>query len=111
MFNKNTKRKRILSVEAYHKAVTLLKVELGIDPNLQIPEENAASIEAVRIAIDQAKQRYDDASKRHTGTRSWLEKLSGRIMYYGRVLDALAQHHPEYVALAWGTVKIVLMVG
>lgn len=31
-------------------------------------------------------------------------------MYYGGVLDALSQHHPEYVALAWGAVKFVLMV-
>ena len=31
-------------------------------------------------------------------------------MYYGKVLDMLAQHHPEYVALAWGTVKLVLTV-
>jgi hypothetical protein len=31
-------------------------------------------------------------------------------MYYGKVFDTLAQHHPEYVALAWGAVKLVLMV-
>jgi hypothetical protein len=32
-------------------------------------------------------------------------------MYYGPVFDMLSQHHPEYVALAWGSVKFVLMVG
>jgi hypothetical protein len=31
-------------------------------------------------------------------------------MYYGQVLDMLAQHHPEYVSLAWGTLKFILMV-
>lgn len=31
-------------------------------------------------------------------------------MYYGRVFDTLAQHHPEYVALAWGTIKLVFVV-
>ncbi|EDU51595.1 hypothetical protein PtrSN002B_010849 [Pyrenophora tritici-repentis] len=30
-------------------------------------------------------------------------------MYYGKVLDTLAQHHPEYTALAWGAIKILLM--
>ena len=86
----------------------LLKAELGINPNIAIPEEKAASIKEVRAAVEQAKQKYDDASKKHTGAREWLEKFSARLMYYGRVLDALAQHHPEYVALAWGTVKFVL---
>lgn len=86
----------------------LLKAELGIDPNIAIPEEKAASIKEVRATVEQAKQSYDDTSKKHTGAREWLEKFSGRLMYYGRVLDALAQHHPEYVALAWGTVKFVL---
>lgn len=31
-------------------------------------------------------------------------------MYYSPVFDMLTQHHPEYVALAWGSVKFVLMV-
>lgn len=88
----------------------LLKAELGIDPNTTIPEDKIASIEDVRATVEQAKQTYDDASKKHTGARKWLEKFSGRLMYYGAVLDALSQHHPEYVALAWGTVKFVLMV-
>ena len=86
---------------AYHEAVKLLKVELGIDSNIAIPEEISASLKEVRATVEQAKQKYDDASKKHTGARKWLEKFSGRLMYYGRVLDALAQHHPEYVALAW----------
>jgi hypothetical protein len=31
-------------------------------------------------------------------------------MFYSQVLDALAQHHPEYVALVWGTLKFLLVV-
>ena len=39
-----------------------------------------------------------------------LERLSSRIMYYGKVMDTLAQHHPEYVALVWGAMKLILTV-
>jgi len=31
-------------------------------------------------------------------------------MYYGNIFDVLAQHHPEYVALAWGAMKFLLVV-
>jgi len=72
--------------------------------------ESHATIEEVRAAVQEVKEKYDGTSKEHTGARAWLEKLSCRVMYYGKVLDSLAQHHPEYVALAWGAMKLVLMV-
>jgi hypothetical protein len=72
--------------------------------------ENLASINDVYKIIEKARQKYTNKSTNHTGGRQWLEKLSERIMHYAPVLDALAQHHPEYVALAWGSVKLVLMV-
>ncbi|KAH7125898.1 hypothetical protein EDB81DRAFT_201955 [Dactylonectria macrodidyma] len=30
-------------------------------------------------------------------------------MFYGQILDVIAQHHPEYVSLAWGTIKFLLV--
>jgi hypothetical protein len=60
--------------------------------------------------VETAKRKYDEKCKDHTGMRQSLEKISSRIMYYGKVLDVLAQHHPEYVALVWGAVKFVLVV-
>jgi hypothetical protein len=64
----------------------------------------------IRDTVTQAIDRYNDAKREHTGARIWLEKMSGRILHYGKVLDILAQHHPEYVALAWGAFKFVLIV-
>jgi hypothetical protein len=61
-------------------------------------------------AAKQAKKMYDDATNHHSESRVWLERCSSRIMYYGKIFDTLAQHHPEYIALAWGAVKLVLMV-
>lgn len=86
----------------------LLKAELRIDPNTAIPEDKVASIDSVRTTVELAKEKY--ASKKHTRTRECLETFSSRLMYYGTVLDVLSQHHPEYVALAWGAVKFVFMV-
>ena len=34
-----------------------------------------------------------------------------RVQYYGNVMDVLVQHHPEYVSLAWGTMKFFFVVG
>ncbi|KAF4918591.1 hypothetical protein CGCVW01_v008727 [Colletotrichum viniferum] len=39
----------------------------------------------------------------------WINGFSSRVMHYGKVLDTLAQHHPEYVGLVWGIIKFVLM--
>jgi hypothetical protein len=30
-------------------------------------------------------------------------------MYYANIFDVLAQHHPEYVALAWGAMKFLFV--
>ncbi|TRX89659.1 hypothetical protein FHL15_009409 [Xylaria flabelliformis] len=38
-------------------------------------------------------------SRNRQGLMGWLRGLSTRVMYYGQVLDTLAQHHPEYVSL------------
>lgn len=37
-------------------------------------------------------------------------EISKRVSYYGKVMDVLVQQHPEYVSLAWGTMKLVFGV-
>jgi hypothetical protein len=58
--------------------------------------------------VNKARTMYQD--RRHCKARKWLTRLSARITLYGSVLDVLAQHHPEYVALAWGSIKFVVIV-
>lgn len=99
-----------MTAEAYHKAVELLKQELDANTNAQIPEERYASIEGLFVAVNEAKKVYDDASRKRSGVRKWFQDLSDRIMHYERVLDTLAQHHAEYVALVWGTLKLFVML-
>lgn len=60
-------------------------------------------------AVAAAKEKYDQRTK-DSKARNWLSYFSSQVTYYGQVLDVLAQHHPEYVSLAWGTMKFVFIV-
>lgn len=42
--------------------------------------------------------------------RRCIEQVSERVHHYGNVLDVFVQHHPEYVSLAWGTMKLLVGV-
>ncbi len=68
-----------------------------------------SNIEHVLSLVNEAKRNYESKTQRRKVSQ-WLAAFSSRIMYYGQVLDTLAQHHPEYVALAWGTIKLVFVV-
>ncbi|OHE99000.1 hypothetical protein CORC01_05690 [Colletotrichum orchidophilum] len=39
-----------------------------------------------------------------------LQQFCKSTLHYAAVMDALAQHHPEWVSLAWGTMKLLLMI-
>ncbi|KAK6840941.1 hypothetical protein PG987_001801 [Apiospora arundinis] len=36
-----------------------------------------------------------------------LHAFAQKVTFYGGVLDVFVQHHPEYVALAWGAIKLL----
>jgi hypothetical protein len=103
-------RKPSIAAEAFHKAVDDLKKELKITDDSAAWASSHADVERFIGAAQQTRKTYDDASNHHSETRAWLERCSSRVMYYGKVFDTLAQHHPEYVALVWGAVKLVLIV-
>jgi hypothetical protein len=68
------------------------------------------SLADVQNTVEKAKKEYEaKGHKRRTALR-WLSNLSLGIRHYSEALDMLAQHHPEYVALAWGAIKFVLTV-
>jgi hypothetical protein len=87
-----------------------LRKELKIANDSAASLSSHADVEEFLGAAQMAKKKYDDSSNPHSETRAWLERCSSRVMYYGKIFDTLAQHHPEYVALAWGAVKLVLIV-
>jgi hypothetical protein len=60
-------------------------------------------------AVNKAKLEYDTKSGK-SKARKWLSIFSRRIMLYNNLIDTMAQHHPEYVSLAWGTFKLLFIV-
>lgn len=96
--------------EAYQSALKFLGSEFSDSKHAREILSGKTSTEDVEATVRMIKDGYEMRSERKRDVCNWLQKLSGRIMYYSGVLDALAQHHPEYVSLAWGTIKFVLMV-
>lgn len=67
------------------------------------------TIADVQEEVTKAEKRYNLRSK-DSKVRKWLARFSSGVLYYGRILDVLVQHHPEYVSLAWGTTKLLFVV-
>lgn len=66
------------------------------------------SVEDVQKTLKEALDKAELEGK--SKTRQRLEKLSSVVLYYNGALDMLAQQHPEYLSLVWGTLKFILMV-
>jgi hypothetical protein len=67
------------------------------------------TIADVQEEIKKAQEKYNLRSQ-GSRVRKWLSRFSAGVLYYGRILDVLVQHHPEYVSLAWGTTKLLFVV-
>jgi hypothetical protein len=71
---------------------------------------SATSLDDILVVVENARRHYD---KDQSGSRlrRYMEQISERIHYYGNIMDVFVQHHPEYVSLAWGTMKLLFGVG
>ena len=67
------------------------------------------TIADVQDEIRKAQDKYNLRSQ-GSRVRKWLSRFSSGVLYYGRILDVLVQHHPGYVSLAWGTTKLLFVV-
>ncbi|KXH29518.1 hypothetical protein CSIM01_06251 [Colletotrichum simmondsii] len=64
------------------------------------------SMEDVEGLVTATIEKYE-AAKASSKAREWLERTSEMICHYGTILDVFVQHHPEYVSLAWGAMKLI----
>jgi transcription termination factor NusB len=94
--------------EAYSNAVKLFNQNLTQDECKRIWMEDKTDLESVQKAVNIAKERWE--ARTNSKARKWLTRFSERVMHYGKVMDTLANYNPEYCALAWGTMKFLLMV-
>ncbi|KAL1384178.1 hypothetical protein HDK64DRAFT_317591 [Phyllosticta capitalensis] len=93
--------------KAFDDAVVLFKSKFTNDECKRIWLEDKNTIDDILKAVEQAKRQYE--GKGQSKARKWLKKLSSKIQFYGGVLDALVQHHPEYVSLVWGAFKFLFI--
>ncbi|KAI1611001.1 hypothetical protein EDD37DRAFT_356873 [Exophiala viscosa] len=93
---------------AFEEAVQVFKNKGTKDPRKSTALDNiqAATIHDVVAAVNAASEAYK-SRRASPSARNCLVEVSKRIAYYGKVMDALVQQHPEYVSLAWGTMKLV----
>ncbi|KAI1131334.1 hypothetical protein F5Y10DRAFT_74044 [Nemania abortiva] len=95
--------------EAFDEAINLLKQEFADDPKSLDWVGSLTSIEQAKQLLLEAECQYKSSTNEKKNLQRWLRSASSRLLYYGNVLDVLAQQHPEYVSLVWGGVKFVLM--
>ncbi|KAH8166169.1 hypothetical protein CIB48_g2099 [Xylaria polymorpha] len=64
------------------------------------------SLQEVQDIVTQSMAKYEERNK-DSKARKWFERFSKKIVFYGNILDVFVEHHPEFVALAWGAMKLV----
>jgi hypothetical protein len=102
--------KHDVAEEAYREAIEYLKQEFKHKTKTIAWIESRQSLDEIRVEAQQVEANYAAASAPKKTVLQYMRKISAWIMLYGQVLDTLAQHHPEYVSLAWGAAKFLLMV-
>jgi hypothetical protein len=98
-----------LAQQAYLKAVEVFGSALTQDQSKRDEVQACTSLDEIQREIFNAKIRYEN-QKKATKARKWLSVLMSRLHHYGNIMDVLVQHHPEYVSLAWGTMKFFIVV-
>ncbi|KAK6508673.1 hypothetical protein TWF506_010752 [Arthrobotrys conoides] len=92
--------------EAYDEAVRIFSTTSS-NVEEKILLQNHTTLSDVISTVESLKACYETRAQKSEKLQHYLRRLSSRIMYYGNVLDVLVQHHPEYVSLAWGTMKFL----
>lgn len=97
-----------LARQTYENAVKIFKDQYTDDQPKREWLQGKNTFEDVQTAVEDAKAKYD--GRPQSDARKYLGQFSATTMHYSRIMDMLVQHHPEYVALAWGTMKMLFVV-
>ena len=96
---------------AFEEALNIFKQQLTNDAHKkqQVDQLHASSLQDIVDAVAEAQRIYE-SQRKSSKTRQYLTAFSKRVSHYGNVMDVMVQHHPEYVALAWGLMKVLFGV-
>ncbi|KAF5693477.1 hypothetical protein FGLOB1_14385 [Fusarium globosum] len=94
--------------QAFQEGLNRFASDLTNDAEKVVFSQGFSSIQDIQTLVRDSFMRYSD-EKRFPKTRKWLQRTISKIHHYGNIMDVLVQHHPEYVSLAWGAMKLVLV--
>jgi hypothetical protein len=94
--------------QAYKEAIVTFNIDPRKYGKLDKIQQLRSFVELEKF-LNNLRLQYE---RRHENNKisRWLSRLSSRICHYGRIFDVLVQHHPEYVSLAWGAMKLLFVV-
>lgn len=95
---------------AFQEAKKLFTVDLIPDGSKPMVGKNVTSMDDILQTVDGARKDYE-ISRSNGKLKQKLTKFAGLLHHYGTIIEVFSQHHPEYVALAWGAMKFLLVVG
>lgn len=94
-----------LAVNEYNIAATHEKREVVIKNGCELQD-----VLAQANALQEVRSSNKDAKSLNSNVQAGLQQFCKTTLHYAAVMDTLAQHHPEWVSLAWGTMKLLLMI-
>lgn len=99
------------ATSAFEEACGIFERQGTNDPKKRdrLQRIQATSLGDLLDAVNNAQNHYKN-NQRDSKSRRCIEAVSQRIHYYGNIMDVLAQHHPSYVTLAWGAMKLLVGV-
>lgn len=97
-----------LAREVYTNAALLFAKQHTTDERKRFWINQNHSLKDIEAAVLAAKSQYE--GRTHSRVRKALAGFSATFMYYSKIGDTFAQHHPEYTSLAWGTMKLLFVV-
>ncbi|KAK4462909.1 hypothetical protein QBC42DRAFT_73782 [Cladorrhinum samala] len=98
------------ATEAFRKALQQFTSGLAPDDKAIDLTKAATSIDDIKsLATDSLNRYSNDHTGRFVKARKWLSRVLGILDHYANIFDVFVQHHPEYVALAWGAMKFLLV--
>lgn len=103
-------RKNDIAQEAYEKAIASFKADLTEKEAGQVLSNQGLSMHDALEAINSSRDLYETKDAK-SKTKKWLRLLSSRVVYYGFILNAIAQYDPQHVALIWGAMRFAFTVG
>ena len=97
--------------KAFQEGLAIFKESLTKDPGKRqrIDQLQASSLQDVLNAALAAKTHYQ-AKRAGSRIRECITAFAARVCHYGNIMDVLVQHHPEYVSLVWGAMKLLFGV-